>query len=70
MDALQGFPTTHSPYGGSKAALNWFIRRPHFEELWLTSFVFQPGLVETDMAAAAVAGLGNVSLADFGAISV
>lgn len=70
MDALQGFPATHSPYGGSKAALNWFVRRLHFEETWLTSFVFHPGLVETDMAAAAVAGLGNVNLADFGAISV
>lgn len=67
--AQSGFPATGSPYGGSKAALNWFVRRLHFEEPWLTSFVFHPGLVETDMAAAAVAGSG-LALKDIGAISV
>ncbi|EPS29328.1 Norsolorinic acid ketoreductase [Penicillium oxalicum] len=69
MEALASFPQNMSPYGGSKAALNWFIRRLHFEETWLTSFVFHPGLVETDLAAAAVEGLG-VKLSDVGAISV
>ncbi|KAF2186057.1 NAD(P)-binding protein [Zopfia rhizophila CBS 207.26] len=69
MDALAGFPSTHSPYGGSKSALNWFVRRLHFEEPWLTSFVFHPGLVETDLAAGAVAGSG-LQLKDLGAISV
>ncbi|KAJ4169132.1 hypothetical protein NW754_011066 [Fusarium falciforme] len=69
MEALAAFPSTHSPYGGSKAELNWFIRRLHFEEPWLTSFVFHPGLVETDLAAGAVAKAG-VKLADIGAISV
>ncbi|KAM5343775.1 hypothetical protein ACJ41O_012312 [Fusarium nematophilum] len=69
MEALAAFPSTHSPYGGSKAALNWFIRRLHFEEPWLTSFVFHPGLVETDLAAGAVAG-ASLTLADLGAISV
>lgn len=69
MEALAAFPSTHSPYGGSKAELNWFIRRLHFEEPWLTSFVFHPGLVETDLAAGAVAKAG-VKLSDIGAISV
>jgi norsolorinic acid ketoreductase len=64
-----GFPPTSSPYGGSKTALNWFIRRLHFEEPWLTSFVFHPGLVETDLAAGAVAGTG-FKLKDLGAITV
>lgn len=69
MDALADFPSTRSPYGGSKAALNWFVRRLHFEEPWLTSFVFHPGLVETELAQATVEGL-NIELSDFGAISV
>ena len=69
MEMLAGFPSTHSPYGGSKAALNWFIRRLHFEEPWLTSFVFHPGLVETDLAAGAAAKEG-LKLKDLGAISV
>ncbi|KAL0942926.1 short-chain dehydrogenase [Colletotrichum truncatum] len=48
----QGFPgASLAPYGASKAALNWLVRRLHFEEPWLTSFVFHPGLVETDMSA-------------------
>lgn len=64
-----GFGPTASPYGGSKTALNWFIRRLHFEEPWLTSFVFHPGLVETDMAAGAMSGTGR-SLKDLGAITV
>ncbi|KAH7112091.1 hypothetical protein B0J11DRAFT_186915 [Dendryphion nanum] len=69
MEMLEGFPTTHSPYGGSKAALNWFVRRLHFEEPWLTSFVFHPGLVATDMSASVIAGTG-LKLEDFGGISV
>ncbi|KAK0706003.1 short chain dehydrogenase [Lasiosphaeria miniovina] len=71
IDALVAlnFPNTASPYGGSKAALNWFVRRLHFEEPWLTSFVFHPGLVETDLAASSITGTG-LSLKDLGAISV
>ncbi|KAF5598612.1 short-chain dehydrogenase reductase SDR [Fusarium pseudocircinatum] len=52
IEHLVALPPASSPYGGSKAALNWFIRRLRFEEPWLTSFVVRPGLVETDMAAA------------------
>lgn len=43
-------PAKMSPYGASKAALNWAIRRAHFEEPWLTAYVTHPGLVMTDMA--------------------
>lgn len=68
MEALAGFPAKHSPYGGSKAALNWFIRRLHFEEPWLTSFLIHPGLVETDMALDAFAGT-DLKPGDLGAIS-
>ncbi|KAF4949206.1 hypothetical protein FGADI_9063 [Fusarium gaditjirri] len=70
MERLVGLPPTSSPYGGSKAALNWFIRRLHFEEPWLTSFVIHPGLVETDMAAAAVGGGSKEGLSAYGAITV
>jgi norsolorinic acid ketoreductase len=70
MEHLVGLPPTASPYGGSKAALNWFIRRLHFEEPWLTSFVFHPGLVETDLAIAAVGQNSLQNLSNFGAISV
>ncbi|TDZ46856.1 Norsolorinic acid ketoreductase nor1 [Colletotrichum trifolii] len=67
--ASLGFPSSTSPYGGSKAALNWFVRRLHFEEPWLTSFVLHPGLVETDLAAKSIDGTG-LRLEDIGAISV
>lgn len=71
MEQLVGLPVSAgSPYGGSKAALNWFIRRLHFEEPWLTSFVFHPGLVETDLAIAAVGQNSLENLSNFGAISV
>jgi norsolorinic acid ketoreductase len=69
MDNLTSFPNTQSPYGGSKAALNWFVRRLHFEEPWLSSWVFHPGLVETDMANEAINGSG-ITLEQLGAISV
>ncbi|KAJ0327563.1 hypothetical protein COL5a_005946 [Colletotrichum fioriniae] len=62
-------PSPASPYGASKAALNWFVRRLHFEEPWLTAFVFHPGLVETDMAAGLAAKAG-ADLSAFGAIPV
>ncbi|WQF88249.1 Putative short-chain dehydrogenase/reductase SDR, NAD(P)-binding domain superfamily [Colletotrichum destructivum] len=58
-----------SPYGASKAALNWFVRRLHFEETWLTAVVFHPGLVETDMGSGLSESSG-VDLKAFGAITV
>lgn len=50
--SLTAFPQKLSPYGASKTALNWLFQRVHIEEPWLTSFVFHPGLVLTDMASA------------------
>ncbi|KAL3418675.1 short-chain dehydrogenase [Phlyctema vagabunda] len=69
MELLAQFPSTMSPYGASKAALNWFVRRIHFEEPWLTSFVFHPGLVQTDMASRTIEGT-SLKLEDLGAITV
>ncbi|WYZ41242.1 hypothetical protein EsH8_V_000137 [Colletotrichum jinshuiense] len=69
QEMLAGLPGFTSPYGASKAALNWFVRRLHFEEPWLTSFVFHPGLVETDMAAG-LASKSGVDLKTLGAITV
>lgn len=68
IEALSNFPHTSSPYGGSKAALNWFVRRLHIEEPWLTSFVIHPGLVLTDLALGAAKD--PAILKKFGAISV
>lgn len=50
QEAFVGFPSKFSPYGASKAALNWVVRRIHFEEPWLTAYVTHPGLVLTEMA--------------------
>ncbi|KAF3035531.1 hypothetical protein E8E12_001562 [Didymella heteroderae] len=50
QEALAGLPPVLSPYGSSKAALNWLVRRLHYEEPWLVSYVTHPGLVLTDMA--------------------
>ncbi|KNG52603.1 short-chain dehydrogenase [Stemphylium lycopersici] len=50
--ALASFPQVFSPYGASKAALNWAVARLHFEETWATSYVTHPGLVMTDMGSA------------------
>ncbi|OGM47985.1 hypothetical protein ABOM_002706 [Aspergillus bombycis] len=69
MDQMKSFPAAMSPYGASKAALNWFMRRLHFEEPWLTSFVFHPGLVTTDMGLAGLESIGIPPEA-VGAISV
>ncbi|OLN93276.1 Norsolorinic acid ketoreductase 2 [Colletotrichum chlorophyti] len=65
QEILSNFPKSSSPYGASKAALNWFIRLLSFEEPWLTSWVFHPGLVETDLTSG-----GSMDLKALGAISV
>lgn len=69
MEQLSRLPAAFSPYGGSKAALNWFVRRLHFEESWLISFVIHPGLVLTEMADESFAAAG-VDPRDIGAIEV
>ncbi|KKY31537.1 putative aflatoxin biosynthesis ketoreductase nor-1 [Diaporthe ampelina] len=45
-------------YGSSKAALNYLVRRTHFENPWLTSWAVNPGFVQTDS--------GNALAKDFG----
>ncbi|KAF7556455.1 hypothetical protein G7Z17_g1449 [Cylindrodendrum hubeiense] len=69
MELLAGFPSTFSPYGGSKASLNWFLRRIHFEETWLSTIVLHPGLVLTDMTKGIFDKLG-VDPKTMGAITV
>ncbi|KZM27079.1 Norsolorinic acid ketoreductase [Ascochyta rabiei] len=61
-------PNTHfTPYGASKAALNWVIRRVHFENEWLTAYVSHPGLVKTDLTARLI---GDETAKAIGAITV
>lgn len=68
QDLVAGFPAKFSPYGASKAALNWIVKRIHMEESWLITYVTHPGLVLTDMAAnLAGAGIDPVAI---GAITV
>ncbi|KXH25914.1 short-chain dehydrogenase [Colletotrichum salicis] len=69
MESLENMPPALSPYGSSKAALNWFIRRLHFEETWLTSFVVHPATVATDMVNSVIEGT-ELKLEDLGAITV
>ncbi|KAI1080907.1 putative aflatoxin biosynthesis ketoreductase nor-1 [Whalleya microplaca] len=40
-------PVKVGVYGASKAALNYLVRRTHFENPWLTSWVMNPGFVQT-----------------------
>ncbi|KAF6807963.1 aflatoxin biosynthesis ketoreductase Nor-1 (short-chain dehydrogenase), partial [Colletotrichum musicola] len=65
--AGMGVPPIMGAYGASKAALNWLVNRLKFEEPWLTSFVFHPGLVETDMTSALATVVDTKAM---GAISV
>ncbi|KAL7930692.1 hypothetical protein V8C35DRAFT_324158 [Trichoderma chlorosporum] len=48
-------------YGASKAAVNYLMRKVHFEEHWLSSLVICPGWTQTDMGnnAAQVAKIGS-----------
>lgn len=69
MEFFAQQPKVTSPYGASKAALNWLVRKVHFEEPWLTSFVFHPGVVLTEMTIRAIKEAG-VDPKDVGAITV
>lgn len=68
QEMLKGMPSVVSPYGASKAALNWLVGRLHYEEEWLTSYVVHPGLVLTDMVASVfeseeqAVGMGAISV--------
>lgn len=43
------YPMRFGAYGASKAAINYLMRKVHFEETWLTSMVICPGWAQTDM---------------------
>ncbi|KAF9472157.1 NAD(P)-binding protein [Pholiota conissans] len=44
-------PMDMSSYGTSKVALNWVVRKIHFENDWLIAYPQCPGAVDTDMGA-------------------
>lgn len=46
---MHKFPLPVTAYGSSKAALNYIVRKIHFENEQLISFVINPGWVQTDM---------------------
>lgn len=69
QDMFAGLPTALSPYAGTKAAVNWFLRRLHYEETWLISFPIHPGLVSTDMATAFF-GHAGLKPSDMGVVSI
>ncbi|ERF75989.1 hypothetical protein EPUS_01355 [Endocarpon pusillum Z07020] len=52
----RNFPNT--PYGTSKAALNYITRKIHFENPKLTAFPLDPGWVQTDMGNDGAKALG------------
>lgn len=52
-------PFKTTSYGGTKAALNFFMVRLALENTLITTFAIHPGLVATDMAAFAVKSVGQ-----------
>ncbi|KAH8884936.1 aflatoxin biosynthesis ketoreductase nor-1 [Thozetella sp. PMI_491] len=45
-------------YGAAKLALNYLVRRAHFETPWLTAFFMDPGFAQTDMGNAGAKRFG------------
>ncbi|KAF9473262.1 NAD(P)-binding protein [Pholiota conissans] len=50
IDLISTVPFDVGPYGASKAALNWVVRKIHFENEWLIAYPQCPGTVDTNMA--------------------
>ncbi|ROV94759.1 hypothetical protein VMCG_08857 [Cytospora schulzeri] len=48
VDMEPTIPVKIGVYGASKAALNYLVRRTHFENPWLTAWTMNPGFVQTD----------------------
>jgi len=46
---MASLPVQSTAYGMSKAALNYAVRKIHFENEWLVAFVLSPGWVRTEM---------------------
>ncbi|KAF9470174.1 NAD(P)-binding protein [Pholiota conissans] len=51
IELIPTIPFDVGPYGASKAALNWVVRKIHFENEWLIAYPQCPGPVDTDMGA-------------------
>ena len=49
MGDMEMYPLPDTAYGASKAALNFVVRKLHFEHENLTIFPISPGWVQTDM---------------------
>lgn len=48
VDMEPTVPAMVGTYGVSKSALNYLVRRTHFENPWLSAWVMHPGWVQTD----------------------
>ncbi|KAF9470557.1 NAD(P)-binding protein [Pholiota conissans] len=59
IEMIEDTPMDTSSYGMSKAALNWIVRKIHYENDWLVAYPQCPGPVDTDMAHESVATLGT-----------
>ncbi|KAE9381036.1 NAD(P)-binding protein [Stipitochalara longipes BDJ] len=46
---MEGLPLPSTAYGMSKVAINYMVRKIHFENPELTAFVISPGWVQTEM---------------------
>ncbi|KAG8629745.1 hypothetical protein KVT40_001364 [Elsinoe batatas] len=53
-------PMPAGAYGGSKAMMNYLVRKMHFENEGLVAFVISPGWVQTDMGNAGAKASGMV----------
>ncbi|KAJ4387611.1 hypothetical protein N0V93_008207 [Gnomoniopsis smithogilvyi] len=64
VDMEPNVPAMVGSYGVSKVALNFLVRRTHFENPWLSAWVMHPGFVQTDTgnATAQVLGMTNAPL--------
>ncbi|KAK3935597.1 putative aflatoxin biosynthesis ketoreductase nor-1 protein [Diplogelasinospora grovesii] len=56
MEAMAAAPV--GAYGSTKTALNYLVRRAHFENPWLTAFLVNPGFVQTDNGNATARAFG------------
>lgn len=55
---MESLPVPFFGYGLSKAAVNYLVRKLHFENPKLTSMAFNPGWVQTDMGNGAATSVG------------
>lgn len=58
MGDMEQYPFPATALGISKAALNFLVRKIHFENDWLVAFPLHPGFVQTEMGNGAARVLG------------